>query len=143
MPKKFLDFLLQYFNFGRKKLFTKVHFFIHLNLSIALLLSYVVFLAGVDTAVGSTIGCAFVAALLHYLFTAVFCWMLCEGIMIFLKLVLVFSSFHKKWWFFLLVGWGKTSHSPLSSVTLKIGYFYLPPGYIFGTIQKAAMESQA
>ena len=90
-----------------KELFVKVHYFIHLNLSIALLLGYVVFLAGVDTAVGNQIGCAFVAGLLHYLFTAVFCWMLCEGIMLFLMLVIVFSSLSKKWWLFLLLGWGK------------------------------------
>ncbi len=90
------------------ELFTKVHYFVHLNLSIALLLGYVVFLAGVDTAIGNRIGCAFVAALLHYLFTAVFCWMLCEGIMVFLMLVLVFSTLSKKWWFFLILGWGES-----------------------------------
>ena len=36
---------------NRKELFTKLHFFVHLNLAIALLLGYVVFIAGVDTAV--------------------------------------------------------------------------------------------
>ena len=89
------------------ELLTRVHYLIHLNLSIALLLGYVVFLAGVDTAVGNRIGCAFVAALLHYLFTAVFLWMLCEGIMLFLMLVMVFSRLSKKWWLFLLLGWGE------------------------------------
>ena len=51
--------------------------------------------------------CVAVAALLHYLFTAVFCWMLCEGIMLYLMLVVVFSSLAKKWWFFMLMGWGE------------------------------------
>lgn len=37
--------------FLRKELFRKVHNFVHLNLAIALLLGYVVFLAGIDTAV--------------------------------------------------------------------------------------------
>ena len=49
----------------------------------------------------------FVAALLHYLFTAVFCWMLCEGIMLYLMLVIVFSELTKKWWIFFLLGWGE------------------------------------
>ena len=46
------------------------------------------------------------AALLHYLFLAAFCWMLCEGVMLYLMLVVVFSKLSKKWWFFLLLGWG-------------------------------------
>ena len=37
------------------ELFTSVHYFIHLNLAIALLLGYTVFLAGVDTAVGNRV----------------------------------------------------------------------------------------
>ena len=52
-------------------------------------------------------GCAFVAALLQYLFLAAFCWMMCEGIMLYLMLVVVFSTLSKKWWFFLLLGWGE------------------------------------
>ena len=36
-------------------MFTSVHYFIHLNLAIALLLGYLVFLAGVDTAVGNRV----------------------------------------------------------------------------------------
>ena len=36
-------------------MFTSVHYFIHLNLSIALLLGYAVFLAGVDTAIGNRV----------------------------------------------------------------------------------------
>jgi len=51
-------------------------------------------------------GCVFVAALLQYLFLAAFCWMLCEGVMLYLMLVVVFSKLSKKWWFFLLLGWG-------------------------------------
>ena len=36
---------------SRKELFTSVHYFVHLNLSIALMLGYILFVAGVDTAV--------------------------------------------------------------------------------------------
>jgi len=32
-----------------------VHYFVHLNLSIALLLGYVTFLAGIETAVGNRV----------------------------------------------------------------------------------------
>ena len=55
------------------------------------------------------IGCAFVAGLLHYFFLASFCWMLCEGVMLYLMMVVVFSKLAKKWWFFLLLGWGECS----------------------------------
>ena len=55
------------------------------------------------------IGCAFVAGLLHYFFLASFCWMLCEGVMLYLMLVVVFSKLSKKWWFYLLLGWGESS----------------------------------
>ncbi|XP_064407630.1 latrophilin-like protein LAT-2 isoform X2 [Halichondria panicea] len=101
----FLLLSILYFLTLRKELLTKVHNFIHLNLSISLLLGYVVFLSGVETAVASEVACAFVAALLHYLFTTVFFWMLCEGIMLYLMLVLVFNQISKKWWIFFIIGW--------------------------------------
>ena len=49
------------------------------------------------------------AALLHYLFLSAFCWMLCEGIMLYLLLIVVFSEMSKKWWPFLIIGYGKTN----------------------------------
>ena len=125
--------------------------FLHLNLCISLLLGYLTFMVGIETATSSTVsiegnrmqnvdlvsgpnfvmtfseqkkylicrpsstimqgGCAFVAALLHYFFLAAFCWMLCEGVMLYLKLVVVFSNLSKKWWFYLLLGWGECSVS--------------------------------
>ena len=33
--------------------------------------------------------------------------MMCEGVMLYLMLVVVFSTLKDKWWFFLLLGWGK------------------------------------
>jgi len=48
-----------------------------------------------------------VALLLHYLFLAAFSWMLCEGLLIFLLLYLVFyKGFFKEWKFFTCLGWG-------------------------------------
>jgi len=44
---------------------------------------------------------------MQYFFLASFCWMLCEGIMLYLMLVLVFSRLSKKWWFFLILGWSE------------------------------------
>jgi len=49
--------------------------------------------------------CQAVTAIMQYFFLASFCWMLCEGIMLYLMLVLVFSMLSKKWWFFLILGW--------------------------------------
>jgi hypothetical protein len=51
--------------------------------------------------------CFVMAALLNYFFLAVFCWMLCESVMLYLLLVVVFSKLSKRLWFFLLLGWGK------------------------------------
>ena len=39
----------------RKELFTSVNYFVHLNLSISLLLGYMVFVAGVDNAVSNRV----------------------------------------------------------------------------------------
>ena len=47
-------------------------------------------------------------ALLHYLFLAAFCWMLCEGVLIYLLLVKVFGANDRKWiYIFSALGWGK------------------------------------
>ena len=63
-------------------------------------------------------GCVFVTVLLHYFFLAAFCWMLCEGIMLYLMLVVVFSRLSKKWWFFLLLGWGKLRTCSVQTLNL-------------------------
>nr|KAG5703202.1 hypothetical protein BaRGS_027367 [Batillaria attramentaria] len=59
------------------------------NLAVAMLLSWVIFLAGF-TRVESHVGCVAVAALLHYFILASFMWMLMEGILqylLFIKLI--------------------------------------------------------
>ena len=49
-----------------------------------------------------------VAALLHYFFTAVFTWMLCEGIMLYFLLVKVFNTgLGRNRLFYLAIGWGR------------------------------------
>ena len=62
------------------------------------------------------------AALLHYLFTAVFFWMLSEGIMLYLMLVVVFSQISKKWWIFFIIGWGKFYFVELCDVYTRYNY---------------------
>ena len=55
----------------------------------------------------SQVGCTVVAALLHYFFTAVFTWMLCEGIMLYFLLVKVFNtSLRDRKLLYLAIGWG-------------------------------------
>ena len=59
--------------------------------------------------------CIFVATFLHYMFLSAFCWMLCEGVMLYLMLVVVFSKLSKQWWAFLLIGYGEEVSSVLQS----------------------------
>ena len=56
--------------------------------------------------------CTTITVLLHYFFLCVFCWMLAEGIMLYLLLVRVFGKAAQKWYYLLILGWGKcTVHS--------------------------------
>ncbi len=48
-----------------------------------------------------------VAVVMHYLFLSSFCWMLCEGVMLYLLFIVVFSSVSQKPWLFLVIGYGK------------------------------------
>ena len=48
-----------------------------------------------------------VAALLHYFLTAVFTWMLCEGVLIYFHLVKILSvGLGEKKLFYIALGWG-------------------------------------
>ncbi|XP_065912162.1 latrophilin-like protein LAT-2 [Dysidea avara] len=75
----------------RDALLKDTHNFIHCNLTIALLLALTVFVTGIELATEHKTACKVVAALLHYFFTAVFTWMLCEGIMLYFLLVKVLN----------------------------------------------------
>ncbi|XP_019848861.1 PREDICTED: adhesion G protein-coupled receptor L2-like [Amphimedon queenslandica] len=111
----FLFFIAQY-----KDLLEKPHLFIHLNLIIALMLAYSIFGLGIELAKGNEVLCSVVAGLLHYFFLASFCWMLCEGIMLYLLLVVVFSRLAKRWYFFFAIGW-VTPLIPVS-ITMPVHY---------------------
>ncbi|CAI8057705.1 Adhesion G protein-coupled receptor L3 [Geodia barretti] len=108
--------IIFFISFG-KKLFAAVHNFVHLNLAIALFCGYLVFAVGVELANHEKIPCNVVTALVQYFLLSAFCWMMCEGIMLYLMLVVVFSTLSKKWWFFFLLGWG----IPLIFVVIGLG----------------------
>ncbi|XP_076445185.1 uncharacterized protein LOC143283056 isoform X2 [Babylonia areolata] len=62
-----------------------------MNLCVMLILAYVTFLAGVNR-VQYKLACTVVAVLLHYLWLVVFFLMLCEGLDIFVSVVIVFPT---------------------------------------------------
>ena len=54
------------------------------------------------------VGCTVVAAFLHYLLLAMFSWMLCEGVLLYILLVKVFGGgAEDKVKYFYIFGWGK------------------------------------
>ncbi|KAJ6655040.1 hypothetical protein lerEdw1_006093 [Lerista edwardsae] len=78
---------------------------IHLNLCLALFVAHVIFLMGVEHP-ENKVGCAVVAGLLHYFFLSVFCWMLLEGVELYLMVVQVFKTHSLRHWHIFLVGYG-------------------------------------
>jgi len=120
-----MPFSLHTFSY-RKRIFNLIQHFVHLNLSIALLLGHIAFISGIKYADEyrvrfnivlivfyliidvSQASCLAVAILLHYLFMAAFSWMLCEGILLFIMIKFVFyHGFLKRKPFFLTLGWGR------------------------------------
>ena len=110
----------------RKQIFNQIQHFVHFNLSIALLLGLITFVSGIETANKYRVSenavfqihvdmfcthkesCLTVAILLHYFFMAAFCWMLCEGVLLFIMLYFVFyKGIFKRKRFFFALGWGK------------------------------------
>ncbi|XP_059165043.1 adhesion G-protein coupled receptor G2-like [Physella acuta] len=76
------------------------------NLSLALLMAWIVFLAGINQT-SSHAGCIVVAVLLHYLILASFMWMLMEGILQYLLFVKVMNIyFHRYLLKTALPAWG-------------------------------------
>ena len=63
--------------------------------------------------------CIFVAVMLQYFFTSAFCWMLCEGVILYLMLVVVFSNRFNNRLFFFALGWGMNTTIPLSCVMVR------------------------
>lgn len=91
---------------------------IHRQLALALCLSQLVFLVGVDrTLVPSPDGvCTAIAAILHYLLLCTFAWQLIEGVHLYVFLVKVFFNERIMWAYYPL-GWGV----PLIVVAITLG----------------------
>ena len=108
-----------------KQVFDKTPDFVHLNLSIALLVGLLIFVCGIETATKYRVShnnliqltiiylsalqnsCLIVSILLHYFFMATFSWMLCEGIILFVWLnFLLYDGLFKTRKFFMILGWG-------------------------------------
>ncbi|VDK53292.1 unnamed protein product [Gongylonema pulchrum] len=64
---------------------------IHCNLCLCLLLAELVFVLGINRT-SILVCCRAIAAALHYLFLAAFCWMLLEGYQLYLMLIQVFEK---------------------------------------------------
>ncbi|CAI8011605.1 Cadherin EGF LAG seven-pass G-type receptor 2 (Fragment) [Geodia barretti] len=81
---------------------------VHRQLALALGLSQLVFLVGVDrSAVPSPDQlCTAWAALLHYLLLATFLWQLCEGVHLYLLIGRVFGNFERVQYIYAVIAWG-------------------------------------
>ena len=109
----------------RKKLDKGVLLYIHLNLSFSLLLAFLVFVAGLETATSipvrlkihsltisvtihyfTKVLCIIISALIEYFFMCSLFWMLGEGIMLYLLIVRVFGKLHTRWYLLLPFCWG-------------------------------------
>ena len=105
-----------------------MRYFAHLNLSVAFFLAFgsytvtTVVIEARQSAVSNPpcasiiqfhfgkpcmqVGCTVLAAFTQYFWLSAFCWMMCEGLVICFKVVVVFGSLEGKWYIFLLLGWG-------------------------------------
>ncbi|XP_022089464.1 adhesion G protein-coupled receptor L3-like isoform X2 [Acanthaster planci] len=92
---------------------------IHKNLMLAMLLATVLFLLGVASNL-DVIPCKIVAILLHYLFLAVFCWTLVEGIHLYRQVIAVFEQGGSKLALYYVAGWGV----PAVVVGISLGIKY-------------------
>ena len=95
---------------------------IHQQLGVSIIMVQVLFICVVNTGPDSGTpvwGCRTVAILMHYSLTAMFCWMLVEGIHLYVVLVRVFkvgSNINK----YTVLGWGV----PVIVVGISVGAFY-------------------
>ena len=112
-----------YILFGYK-LLKKIYHFIHFNLALSLLLTYLVFMLGLELPyvnVLEYIPCKFVSALMQYVLLSMFMWMLMEGVVIFIMINFPFRKFTKKFFFaFFCISW----LSPLLYVIVISPFFH-------------------
>ena len=97
--------------------------YIHIHLCISLAIAQIIFVAGVDkTGEPVPIHCQVTAVLLHYFFLVSFMWMLMEGIVLYVALVRVFITHHRRY----IIAFTVASYgAPL----LYMGLLTLPLGF--------------
>jgi hypothetical protein len=93
--------------------------FVHINFVIALMLALVFFLGGINQSHNDKV-CQAMTVIMHYFFLAIFCWMLCEGILLYMMVVVVFDSGKTYSALFFALGWGL----PLVIVGVSFGARY-------------------
>ena len=86
--------------------------YIHIQLCVSLGIAQIIFVAGIEPQLGEgqlvPVGCRLVAVLLHYWFLVSFMWMLMEGVVLYVALVRVFVSNHRRYIiFFTTVSYGE------------------------------------
>ena len=138
-------------NTCRKVLNKGVLLYIHFNLFLALLLALIVFVSGIESAKHITVWwpadnplwwalctfymlmqqwlCTTVAAVLHYLFLCVFCWMLAEGIVLYMLVVRAFQTNFENWYYLILLGWGmlQNVYKGYRSPAIDVSFWYRCP----------------
>lgn len=91
-----------------------------MNLIVALCLAQITHVVGIGlTSDAAT--CTTIAVLLHFLYTATFTWMLCEGIHLYHKVIAVFETEGaSKRILYYVIGWGRCICRLLPIVTYYI-----------------------
>jgi len=78
---------------------------IHFNLMIALFISQILFVTGIEAVVNET-ACTGIAMMLHYFLLASFGWMLMEGLFLYFSVIKVFTDGKSNLLYFFLFAWG-------------------------------------
>ena len=67
------------------------------------------------------VACIILGVLLHYILLSAFCWMLCDGILIYILLFhVLYEGFFRKWIFFMIIGWGNISYCLLLVIAMQM-----------------------
>jgi hypothetical protein len=92
----------------KKEVIEKTVYFVHANLCISLLLGlFLFFFIEVGGRYQIEAACSIVTFLIHYAFLSIFCWMMCEAVMMYTLLVKVFGANQRKWFvLYVFLGWG-------------------------------------
>ena len=92
------------FSCNVKRPLQTIRIYIHINLCVSLGIAQLIFVAGIEPRLGEgklvggvPIGCRLVAVLLHYWFLVSFMWMLMEGVVLYVALVRVLVTSHRKY----------------------------------------------